>query len=44
MFNAYSDDIGSAMLTGVGFPTLGCWKVTGQYKDAELSVVVWVAP
>ena len=42
--NAYADDIGSAMLTGVGFPTLGCWKVTGKYKDAELSFVVWVAP
>ena len=42
--NAYADDIGSAMLTGVEFPTLGCWKVTGNYKDAELSLVVWVAP
>ena len=42
--NAYADDIGSAMLTGVGFPTPGCWKVTGTYKDAELSFVLWVAP
>jgi hypothetical protein len=42
--NAYADDIGSAMLTGVDFPTLGCWKITGKYKDAELSFVVWVAP
>ena len=42
--NAYASDIGSAMLTGVEFPTLGCWKVTGKYKDAELSFVVWVAP
>jgi hypothetical protein len=42
--NAYASDIGSAMLTGVGFSTMGCWKVTGKYKDAELSFVVWIAP
>lgn len=42
--NAYASDIGSAMLTGVGLPTLGCWKITGKYADAELSFVVWVAP
>lgn len=42
--NAYAGDIGSAMLVGVDFPTLGCWKITGKYGDAELSFVVWVAP
>jgi hypothetical protein len=42
--NAYAHDIGSAMLVGVDFPTLGCWKITGQYGKAELSFVVWVAP
>jgi hypothetical protein len=42
--NAYASDIGSAMLVGVDFPTLGCWKITGRYGDAELSFVVWVAP
>jgi len=42
--NAYADDIGSAMLVGVDFPTLGCWKITGKYSDVELSFVVWVAP
>ncbi|HET6593993.1 MAG TPA: hypothetical protein VFG81_00115 [Anaerolineales bacterium] len=42
--NAYAGDIGSAMLVGVDFPTLGCWKLTGNYRDAELSFVVWVAP
>lgn len=42
--NAFADDIGSAMLTGVDFPTRGCWKITGKYQDAELSFVVWVAP
>lgn len=42
--NAYAPDIGSAMLVGVNLPTLGCWKIMGKYKDAELSFVVWVAP
>ena len=42
--NAFADDIGEAMLTGVDFPTHGCWKVTGQYKKSELSFVVWIAP
>ena len=42
--NAYASDIGSAMLVGIDLPTLGCWKITGQYKDVELSFVVWVAP
>ena len=42
--NAYASDIGSAMLVGVDFPTLGCWKITGQYGDAELSFVIWAAP
>jgi hypothetical protein len=42
--NAYASDIVSAMLVGVDFPTLGCWKITGQYKKTELSFVIWVAP
>jgi hypothetical protein len=42
--NHFASDIGSAMLVGVHFPTAGCWKITGQYKKAELSFVVWVAP
>jgi hypothetical protein len=42
--NAFSDDIGEAMLTGVEFPTLGCLEVTGQYKKTELTFVVWIAP
>ena len=42
--NAYASDIGSAMLAGIDFPTLGCWKITGKYQDAELSFVVWVVP
>jgi len=39
-----SADFGTAMLTGVQIPSLGCWKITGQYQKAELSFVVWVAP
>ncbi len=39
-----SADFGTAILTGVNIPTLGCWKITGKYKDAELSFVIWVAP
>lgn len=41
---SYAADMGSAMMMGVDFPTTGCWKITGKYKDAELSFVVWVTP
>lgn len=33
----------SAMLVGVGFPTVGCWQITGRYEDDDLTFVVWVA-
>jgi hypothetical protein len=42
--NAFAEDIQSAMLVGVDFPTLGCWQIAGQYAGTELSFVVWVAP
>jgi hypothetical protein len=42
--NAFAEDIQSAMLVGVDFPTLGCWEITGRYQDHELSFVIWVAP
>jgi hypothetical protein len=42
--NAFAEDIQSAMLVGVDFPTQGCWEITGQYARMELSFVVWVAP
>ena len=42
--NALIPENKSAMLTGVDFPTIGCWKVTGQYGDAELSFVIWIEP
>ena len=42
--NAMASDIGEAMLVGADFPTPGCWKMTGKYKDTELSFVVWITP
>lgn len=33
----------TAMVTGINFPTLGCWEITGHYQDDELTFVVWVA-
>jgi hypothetical protein len=42
--NAFAEDIQSAMLVGVDFPTLGCWEITGHYAGTQLSFVVWVAP
>ena len=38
--NTFSSDIGSAMLVLVEMPASGCWKITGDYKDAQLSFVV----
>jgi len=34
----------AAMLVGVYVPTPGCWEITGEYKGAKLSYVVWVTP
>jgi hypothetical protein len=42
--NAFAPDIQSAMLTGVDFPTPGCWQITGRYAEAELSYIVQVEP
>ncbi len=42
--NGYHPDVGSFMLAGIDFPTLGCWEITGQVKDQALSFVVWIAP
>ena len=33
----------TAMVTGINFPMLGCWEITGHYQDDELTFVVWVA-
>jgi len=34
----------SSMMSGVFFPTLGCWQVTGDYKGDKLTFVIWVTP
>jgi len=33
---------GSMIVTGVNFPTRGCWEVTGRYSGDELTFVVWL--
>lgn len=35
-------DFGSAMLTGVSVPMIGCWQITATYRQASLSYVAWV--
>ena len=30
------------MVVGINLPTLGCWEITGQYQDAQVTYVVWV--
>ncbi len=32
------------MLVGVEFPFAGCWQVTGNYRDASLTYVLWLKP
>jgi len=32
-----------AMVVGIFIPTVGCWKITGEYHGEELSYVVWVS-
>jgi hypothetical protein len=29
---------------GINIPVFGCWEITGQYRNQELSFVVWVTP
>ena len=40
--NAFHESINWAMLVGVDLASPGCWEFTGQYKDHQLSFVVWV--
>jgi len=40
--NAFSPDIGSAMLVLIQMPAPGCWKITGDYKESQLTFVVSV--
>ena len=29
---------------GINIPAFGCWEITGQYRNKEISFVVWVTP
>ena len=31
------------IMTGVDFPTLGCWEITARYEADELTFVIWIA-
>ena len=33
----------SFIVTGINFPTTGCWEITGRYDNDEVTFVVWVA-
>lgn len=39
-----SADFGRAMLIGIQIPEPGCWRLTGDYRGASLSYVVWAGP
>lgn len=38
-----SDRDHAFIVVGVFIPTVGCWKLTGQYQGEELGYVVWVS-
>lgn len=42
--NGYHASFHWAMLMGVQLASPGCWAFTGQYKDHQLSFVLWVPP
>lgn len=37
-----NDRVHPFMVVGIFIPTVGCWKIKGDYKGEELSYVVWV--
>ncbi len=42
--HGFHSQLKSFMLTGVDFPSAGCWEISGEYQDAQLVYVIWVAP
>jgi hypothetical protein len=43
--NAGAKSLGGwTMLTGIDFPTAGCWEITGKYLGQELTFVVETVP
>jgi hypothetical protein len=39
---SYKDDMGSFIMSGVNFPTIGCWEITGKFGGRQLTFVVRV--
>jgi len=39
---SYRGDMQSFVVSGVSFPTTGCWEITGRLHGDELRFVVWV--
>jgi hypothetical protein len=39
----HTETLESVMGVRVNIPSLGCWEIKGQYRDAHLTFVVWVA-
>lgn len=40
--NGWQQEDQPFMVVGINLPTLGCWKITGRYQDAQVTYVVWV--
>lgn len=40
--NGTSTDLGSFMLVGPGFPSPGCWEITGAFQGEKLKFVVQI--
>jgi|SRR5579862_469523 hypothetical protein len=30
------------IMTGLDIPSVGCWKITARFEDAELSFIIWI--
>jgi hypothetical protein len=39
---SFAPDLGSFYMSGLTFPSPGCWEVTGQLGFEKLAFVVWV--
>jgi hypothetical protein len=39
---SYHGGWGSFIMSGVNFPTEGCWEITGRLSETELKFIVWV--
>lgn len=41
-YSSLGEDGNAMMMGGISIPVFGCWEITGQYKDQELTFTVWV--